>query len=462
MRRRGTPLLAGSLLFAACGGDEAGGGLRTVERDSAGVTIVENPPLAEADAFATLDPIPLLEIGALDGPPEHRLYIVRDAHRFPDGRLAIANGGSHEVRFYDTDGRHLRSTGGEGDGPGEFRNVVSLWPRPGDSLWAWDTRHRSFTVLDLEGRFVGTVPLDADDGLGILAGVFDDGAVLLQGIRVFGSSRAPEPGLQRPPVAVGIHRLDGSLERSLGEWPGNEMFSSLEDGRRGVRGLVFGRDLHTLVVGDRVAIGTTDARSFRLLRRTGDVERIVRVAGALDPVEPGDFERHVDDVLETSANDDFRAFWRRLFDAMPRHESYPAYSEIEADAARRLWLADYRPPGVERRMWTVFGPDGHLLGRVRTPDGLRVLEIGEDYILGVSRDELDVERVQVFALEPDPEQEDEAPARGAIPNPSPDAPPRREPPAYRRPRPRAARRSTRGSRRGRRPPGRPARRRASC
>lgn len=397
--RRPVARLAGAILLAACGGDAADGGLEIIERDSAGVTIVENPPLEEAAAFAIVDPTPLLEIGALDGSAEYQLYIVRDAHRYRDGRLAVANGGSHEIRFYDADGRHLGSAGGEGEGPGEFRNVVSLWPRPGDSLWAFDSRNRSFTVLDPAGEFVRTHPLGVDASFRIPQGTFEDGTALVQTATVF-TAGDERTGLQRVPVDVGIYRPDGSLVRSLGEWPGSEMFVSAEEGRMAVRGLVFGRELFAIAAGDRVLIGSSDAREFRLLRRGGETERIVRVAGPLDPVATGAFERHVEEVLETSADDDFRRFWRNMFDAMPRHETYPAYSEIRADAAGRVWMADYRPPGEERRMWTVFGPDGHMLGRVRTPDGLRVVEIGEDYVLGISRDELEVERVRLYGLEP--------------------------------------------------------------
>ncbi len=83
---------------------------------------------------------------------------------------------------------------------------------------------------------------------------------------------------------------------------------------------------------------------------------------------------------------------------MPRHETYPAFSVIRADAEGRIWLADYRAPEEERRLWTVFSPDGHALGRVQTPDGLNVLEIGSDYVIGLIRDDLEVEHVRLHAL----------------------------------------------------------------
>ena len=50
-------------------------------------------------------------------------------------------------------------------------------------------------------------------------------------------------------------------------------------------------------------------------------------------------------------------------------------------------------------MWTVFDPGGRVSGHVETPWELEIYEIGEDYILGHTRDELDVEYVQVWPLD---------------------------------------------------------------
>lgn len=46
----------------------------------------------------------------------------------------------------------------------------------------------------------------------------------------------------------------------------------------------------------------------------------------------------------------------------------------------------------------VFASDGTLLGRVPFPPGIEVLEIGTDYVLGVTEDELGVERVVLHGL----------------------------------------------------------------
>ena len=53
-------------------------------------------------------------------------------------------------------------------------------------------------------------------------------------------------------------------------------------------------------------------------------------------------------------------------------------------------------PGGPR--WTVFDPRGRMLGTIETPGSGRVTEIGEDYLLGIWTDELDVEQVRMYRL----------------------------------------------------------------
>jgi len=71
------------------------------------------------------------------------------------------------------------------------------------------------------------------------------------------------------------------------------------------------------------------------------------------------------------------------------------------DALDHLWVEEYEIPGEERPgvLWTVFDPEGRVLGFVETPEGLEVFEIGEGYMLGRITDELGVEFVQVWPLD---------------------------------------------------------------
>ncbi|MDX1578196.1 MAG: hypothetical protein R3266_06915, partial [Gemmatimonadota bacterium] len=178
-----------------------------------------------------------------------------------------------------------------------------------------------------------------------------------------------------------------------------EAFVLASGDRLAVRSLVFGRGLHAATSGRRLVIGTDDEPNFEILDREGDRLRIVRWADPPRPVEAGAFERFRDEELDEDAPPPLLDMWREMFDAMPRHQTYPAFASLRTDTEGRIWVADYRAPGEEARWWSVFDADGLALGRVRTPDGLRVLEIGSDYLLGVIRDELDVERVRLHGIE---------------------------------------------------------------
>lgn len=58
----------------------------------------------------------------------------------------------------------------------------------------------------------------------------------------------------------------------------------------------------------------------------------------------------------------------------------------------------YRTPGEEPTVYDILDPEGRLVGWVFLPDQLDILEIGQDYILGLYRDELEVEYVRMYRL----------------------------------------------------------------
>lgn len=89
----------------------------------------------------------------------------------------------------------------------------------------------------------------------------------------------------------------------------------------------------------------------------------------------------------------------RLYEDMPLVPTFPAYGPIHVDPLGYLWVAEYPLPGDASKRWTVFDPDGTVQGMVETPPDLTVFEIGEDYVLGLETDELDVEYVRLYGLD---------------------------------------------------------------
>src|SRR5690606_28856279 len=122
------------IALLGCGGKDrervGGGGTRMTTRDSVGVRVVEHQQVAESEQptrVARIDERPSVIIGGASAEANHELYRVRGAAALVSGRLVVAVAGSYELRYYDQTGKFLLRTGGQGNGPGEFRAVTALW-----------------------------------------------------------------------------------------------------------------------------------------------------------------------------------------------------------------------------------------------------------------------------------------------------------------------------------------------
>ena len=87
-------------------------------------------------------------------------------------------------------------------------------------------------------------------------------------------------------------------------------------------------------------------------------------------------------------------------DGMVYPESHPAFGRIYVDLPGNLWVLRTSPDRVpaDPEPWDVFDPEGVWLGAVALPARFTMREIGDDYVAGVWRDELDVEYVRVYRL----------------------------------------------------------------
>lgn len=112
-----------SLLTAGLlGGCSSSDGAALVERtDSAGVTLVSN---TGGDRALDWRFEPVLRLGGADEGPES-FYRLNPAQVGVDdaGRIHVLDAAAHRVVVFDSAGRHVRTFGSEGDGPGEMR-----WP----------------------------------------------------------------------------------------------------------------------------------------------------------------------------------------------------------------------------------------------------------------------------------------------------------------------------------------------
>jgi hypothetical protein len=93
-----------------------------------------------------------------------------------------------------------------------------------------------------------------------------------------------------------------------------------------------------------------------------------------------------------------RGHWEWVFSKMPIPDTLPAFRSLKVDAMGWLWAEVYDWDPTSPTEWMVFDRDGRARGTLTTPDGLDVESIGADYILGVWKDDLDIEFVRRYAL----------------------------------------------------------------
>ena len=395
-RRPGPGLILG-FLSVACGGGDRGGGLQSTVRDSAGVAIIENRrPLPESRLGWRVGPEATVSIGTAEGDPAYELFVAGGATRLSDGRIVVANGGTGELRVYDPNGVHLASWGGQGDGPGEFGAMApgGVEPWPGDSLMARDSFSSRISIFSADGTFGRVLRLRG--GYQRVVGPLPDGRVFASTLTSFERGEPGTSEIVRPDLEYGILHADGSVQRDLGAYRGSELYMvNTAGGSPFPRPYPFGRDAFDFLWGDLVVITTNDRYEIRAYRPDGSLARIVRrdqdvraptwadLRDAVARQNPGRPE-----VLDAVGD-------------MPLVEAFPAFASVLVDRLGHLWIEEYRFSGEERRLWTVFDPEGRVLGLVEMPGSFRISigEIGEDYILGTREDELGVEYVESWSLD---------------------------------------------------------------
>lgn len=85
-------------------------------------------------------------------------------------------------------------------------------------------------------------------------------------------------------------------------------------------------------------------------------------------------------------------------DRLSRPTRWPWYHYVRIDAARNMWVGIDRNVDGDREFWTVYSPIGIPFARVVLPDRFRIAEIGETEVIGVWRDENDVEYIRSYPM----------------------------------------------------------------
>lgn len=311
----------------------------------------------------------------------------------PDRRIYVADGQALEVRVYSASGEFLFRFGRSGEGPGEFGAVDALARSPGGDILARDPQLFRVTRFSPEGEYVSQFRIERPfpqyaEGRGFF--VDDDGIVYDRLSTTLGIESDDSLTLVR-------YSPEGSvLDSVLAAQSPKRNVTVLKDGQPYMGLTLPFASFGSATVGPRGAIArsTGDAYTFDLLQPDGTVTRTI--SRDVRPVPVTAAERD-------SALTSMREVVRRYADGgqlenFELPETKAAITRLMADAEGNWWVA---ANGAANRLtppdrFDVFDPEGRYLGSVDMP--LVPLEIGADYVAGVTTDELGVQAVAVAPL----------------------------------------------------------------
>lgn len=397
MRRIATFVVLGVLGGCARGPGE---GDSAVQRDTLpnGTVVVTNPDRGvwERTGAGPWTLVEDLRIGRMQGDGPDVFGAVRSVIPRGDSLIWVLDGQAFEFHAFDGQGRHLRTIGGSGDGPGEFGRNPCAHDAPGDEIWVESGgRWQRFGP---DGELRGGQSVTRSLGCGAAAWRGDE---FLASFATFDPATFTSTGF----LIVHDRAEDGSVMPRdtvpTPDVPEGEMFQWLVDGRPRIQSLVpfVHNGRYSLQPsGDFLVWDGGSAYRFRKQTPWGDTLLIVEKPHTPTPIAPETRDAALDDLdrEDLGLPDDYDT------DRVPT--DFPPFQWLREADDGSVWAQRQVAEGA--LAFDVFDRDGAFLGTITLPDEyatLRVQRITESHIFGVVRDEFDVEFVVRLVIEKPPE-----------------------------------------------------------
>jgi hypothetical protein len=363
---------------------------------------------------------PAVEIKGSEEQVEQAALDPVRAFRLSDGRYAVGDGdqsGWDALIVFDHRGKHAGSFGGEGEGPGEFRQLLN-WAGTyrGDSIAAYDFVDRAVEIFSSDGRFGRALklpqtrpsarpPRGTYGASDYFIGAFADGSVLRFEPTVLDISTGTGPVYFKPDLT--LFDADGLNPRVLGQFP---TWGSWWTGQEAIQ-YMFQPMAVTATGKVNWYHGVSDSFKVRVMDRNGREVRVLRRSIAPEAVTADDREAVIQQSLammrasrEGSAATIDRVE-KQLREKTRFADVKPVFSHIIEDEAGNVWVEHFRwldkdilAPNPKPSRWSVFDPQGTFLGEIQVPASFLVSSITNDQVIGFFKDELDVEHVRVYGL----------------------------------------------------------------
>jgi len=374
-------------------------------RDSAGIRIVTYERNAAPKQQWRLESKPILQIGGTADEGPTAFAGIAGVVRLSDGRIAVGNASPSEIRLFSNSGAFQRALGRNGQGPGEFNQRLFRLLRSGDSLIGIDntTRAQVFGPGGDLHRSLQRPHLPTSGGapMRVVFGV-DGSAIVYQAETATPQSRAGET------LYVQLYR-----EKSEDQYLPVLRVPAYQSTGAPVplNSIVYGPAGRVAADAARICIGFSSAFAVTCHDHMGRPLMSIRRAFSPRAITEDD-RRFYRDMLLAGAKGAPPNVTAMVEDVVRRTEfasRAPAFGRWMLAQSGDIWVSEFdrselavgsptfRTTKIPLR-WSVFSPDGTWLSDIRLPAHFRPFEMGPDYVIGVSLDEDDLERVTLYRI----------------------------------------------------------------
>lgn len=386
---RSVSLGALSLGVLACHADAPD--TNVVTSDSAGVEIVANT--IGTSHTCSLNEPPTFEFGALEGPGvlEH----VTDIGMMSDGAILIADRLASNVKVLDSRGGYSHSIGRQGEGPGEFRRIVSLTVI-NDTTFAVLDRFTRLVYFTRDGRFTGYWAPEQPYPNTHLVSAFSDGTVIV----ATECCTPPSPGFAQRNLIVIVHDTAGSVVDTVARFQSRRLAPLAQTRPPIYVQPLFEPRANVTLMGDTIIAADGRFPEFRIYDRHGRLLRIVRWNGSDRRITSADVSANREKALSERARSaaDTSLIRRSTGKEQELNTIFPELDSLIVSATGQVWVREYPRPKDENFRWRAFSKSGRHVCDMLLPTNTRPYAVSDRDVLLLVLDELDVPYLRSFTF----------------------------------------------------------------
>lgn len=362
------------------------------------LAVLSEPVPGTAQDAWDLSDDPVTRLGTVEGDEAQQFGAITSAFLLDQGDLLVIDEKFLDVRLFSRDGTLRSRTGQAGDGPGEFRTIMSAHQCMGDTTYVYDPALARLSRFTPSGEFAGTLPVSDAADRGPPPRDFScnsDGTLAW----ILRNPRKPEMGPHRSPVTISLESPRGNTV-DLGPFPGPERyFNGHNDFPRPM-----GR-LTTAAVGPQaVYVGTGNyGPNGRMLEifvysPSGHLRDTIRDRVSRREITSGHITTFIESKTRGMSGEEGEKL-RRFYRSLEYPEYFPAYDELLVDSKGQLWVQEFPIPGDETGTWRVYTPDGNRIATVNVPVDFQLTLVTDQHVVGVRDNDLGVPFVEVYDLQ---------------------------------------------------------------